>query len=126
MIESICAGAFFDKQPHEAYEYFDSLANKARKWALTRTQNFDGRSIQQGVGRYQLKEVDDVNDKLATMARKLEALEFKNVSLVGSEDPKGNYCAVCEIKDYDTMSCPIILGIKEALHGQTSAIGHYN
>ncbi|GFS40466.1 hypothetical protein Acr_00g0068730 [Actinidia rufa] len=94
----MCVGTFMDKQPHEAYSYFDYLANLTRDWASTGTQNPEGRPNQQG-GKYQLKEVDDVNARLATMARKLEALEFTKVNAVGS--------------------------IKEALHGQVNAIGHY-
>ncbi|GFZ18465.1 hypothetical protein Acr_27g0002040 [Actinidia rufa] len=64
----MCAGTFMDKQPHEAYSYFDYLANLTRDWASTGTQNPE---------------------------------------------------------EHDTISCPVILGIKEALHGQVNAIGHY-
>ncbi|GFZ10939.1 hypothetical protein Acr_22g0003370 [Actinidia rufa] len=34
----MCAGTFMDKQPHEAYSYFDYLANLTRDWASTGTQ----------------------------------------------------------------------------------------
>ncbi|GFS37017.1 hypothetical protein Acr_00g0049240 [Actinidia rufa] len=95
---NIRPGTFMDKQPHEAYSYFDYLANLTRDWAFTGTQNPEGRPNQQGK-KYQLKEVDDVNARLATMARKLEVLEFTKINAVGS--------------------------IKEALHGQVNAIGHY-
>ncbi|GFS44912.1 hypothetical protein Acr_00g0092800 [Actinidia rufa] len=121
---NIRPGTFMDKQPHEAYSYFDYLANLTRDWASTGTQNPEGKPNQQG-GKYQLKEVDDVNAMLATMARKLEALEFAKVNAVGSEELKEVSCAVCETKEHDTISCPVIPGIKEALHGQVNAIGHY-
>ena len=70
-------------------------------------------------------EVDYVNTRFVTMARKLEALEFTKVNSVGSGEPKEVSCAMCETKEYDTMSYPVISGIKEALHGQVNAIGHY-
>ncbi|GFS30263.1 hypothetical protein Acr_00g0011070 [Actinidia rufa] len=98
----MCAEIFMDKQPHEAYSYFDYLANLTRDWASTGTQNPEGRPNQQGE-KYQLKEVDDVNARLAIMARKLEALEFTKINAVGSEEPK-----------------------EEALHGQVNAIDHYS
>ncbi|GFY88457.1 hypothetical protein Acr_06g0003970 [Actinidia rufa] len=66
-----------------------------------------------------------MNARLATMAKKLEALEFTKINAVGSEEPKEVRCAVCETKEHDTISCPVIPGIKEALHGQVNAIGHY-
>ena len=62
---------------------------------------------------------------LATMARKLEALEFKKVNTMGRDEPKEVCSVVCEAKEHDTMLCLVILGIKEALHGQVNAIGHY-
>ncbi|GFZ02808.1 hypothetical protein Acr_15g0014160 [Actinidia rufa] len=95
---------------------------KSGTW-LRGTLNPKGRPNQQG-GKYQLKEVDDVNARLATMARKLEALEFTKVNAVGSEEPKEVSCAMCETKEHDTISCPVIPG-KEALYGQVNAIGHY-
>ncbi|GFZ09747.1 hypothetical protein Acr_21g0003460 [Actinidia rufa] len=114
-VETMCAGTFMDMQPHEAYFYFDYLANLTRDWDITGTQNPKSRVNTQGV-KYQLKDVDDVNTRLATMARKLEALEFNKVNSVGSEEPKEVYGVVCETKKHDTMSCPVIPGIKEALH----------
>ena len=45
-----------------------------------------------------MKEGDDVNAKLATMARKLEALELTKVNAVGSEEPKEVSCIVCDPK----------------------------
>ena len=76
-----------DKQPHKTYSYFDYLANLTHNWATTGTPNPEDRTNQQGV-KYQLKEVDNVNARLATMARKLEALEFTKVNAVGSGKPK--------------------------------------
>ena len=124
-VETMCAGTFMDKQPHEAYSYFDYLANLTRDWATTGTQNPESRVHTQGV-KYQLKDVDDVNARIAIMARKLEALEFKKINSVGSEESKDVCCVVCETKEHDTMSCPVIPGIKEALHGQVNAVGQYN
>ena len=82
-----------DKQPHEPYSYFDYLANLTRDWATTESQNPKNRLNTQGVN-YQLKEVNDVNGRLATMIRKLEALEFNKVNSMGSEELKEVSC-VC-------------------------------
>ncbi|GFY85547.1 hypothetical protein Acr_04g0002850 [Actinidia rufa] len=79
----MCARTFMDKQPHEAYSYFDYLANFDSRLGIHRDQNPEGRPNQQGK-KYQLKEVDDVNARLATMARKLEAIEFTKINAVGS------------------------------------------
>ena len=107
---------FMDKQPHETYSYFDYLTNLTCDWAIIGTQNPEGRPNIQGV-KYYLKEAHDVNARLATMARILKTLEFTKVNSVGSKKPNEVCCVVCRTKEHDTMSCPIILGIKEALHG---------
>ncbi|GFZ06119.1 hypothetical protein Acr_18g0002890 [Actinidia rufa] len=83
----MCVRTFMDKQPHEAYSYFDYLTNLTRDWASIGTQNSEGKPNQQG-RKYQLKEVDDVNAKLATMARKLEALEFTKINQWGVKSLK--------------------------------------
>ena len=44
----MCAGTFMDKQPHEAYSYFDYLVNLTRNWATTGTKNPESRLNQQG------------------------------------------------------------------------------
>ena len=72
-VETMCAESFMDKQPHEAYTYFDYLANLTSDWATTRIQNSEIRPNFRGV-KYQLKDVDNISARLATMARKLEAL----------------------------------------------------
>ncbi|GFZ09702.1 hypothetical protein Acr_21g0003010 [Actinidia rufa] len=98
---NIRPGTFMDKQPHEAYSYFDYLANLTRDWASTGTQNPEGRTNQQ-------------RGKIPMKLKEWGVKELKEVS-----------CAVCETKEHDTISCPVIPGIKEALHGQVNAIGHY-
>ena len=123
-VETMCAGTFMDKQPHEAYSYFDYLANLTRDWTTIGIQNSVIKPSSQGV-KYQLKDVDDVSVNLATMARKLEALEVNKVNYVGNKESKDVCYAVCETKEHDTMSCLVISGIKEALHGQVNVIGQY-
>ncbi|GFZ12821.1 hypothetical protein Acr_23g0012060 [Actinidia rufa] len=63
-------------------------------------------------------------DYLANLTRDWASTGTQNLK-VGSEELKEVSCAVCETKEHDTISCPVIPGIKEALHGQVNAIGHY-
>ena len=58
------------------------------------------------------------------MAKKLEALEMGKVHVVEVSNYK-EPCVVCDTTDHDTSSCPVIPGVKEAMHGQVNAIGQY-
>ena len=65
-----------------------------------------------------------MNARLATMARKLKDLEISKVNEVGSEEHREVSCDVCDTKEHDTMSFPVIPCIKKVLHGQVNAIGN--
>ena len=39
--------------------------------------------------------------------------------------PKVMRCLVFDMMEHDTAGCPIILGFKEALHGQANAVGQH-
>jgi len=79
MVKFICNGTFEDKDPNEAIEYIDLLAENAQNWNSTSTyeapvktqpHTFNG-------GMYNLKEDHDLQAKFAFLARKVEALELK-------------------------------------------------
>ena len=139
-VESMCAGTYLDKNPTEASNYFDYLtnltrdwvnANMARDWASGGTPNFMGaqsftnKPTNSHVGsKYQLGEVEDLQAKVTSLTRKLEALETsKATTSVPVETP--STCLVCTTQDHDTMSCPVIPGVREALHGQVNAVGQF-
>ncbi|PON38182.1 hypothetical protein PanWU01x14_314750, partial [Parasponia andersonii] len=75
----MCNGTFKDKDPNKAIEYLDLLAENAQNWdtvgtceAPTKTQP----SVSSG-GMYNLREDHEFQAKLASLARKVEALEMK-------------------------------------------------
>ncbi|XP_073129138.1 uncharacterized protein, partial [Henckelia pumila] len=72
MIEFMCNGTFEDKNPNEAMEYLESLAENAQNWdnigsiePPSKTNNSTN-----GGGIYHLKDDVDVQAKLASLARK--------------------------------------------------------
>ncbi|GFZ04846.1 COP1-interacting protein 7 [Actinidia rufa] len=85
---NIRPGTFMDKQPHEAYSYFDYLANLTRDWAST------GLKI----------------PKACHHGKEIRSPRVYKVNAVGSEELKEVSYAVCETKEHDTISCPVIPG----------------
>ena len=77
------------------------------------------------VGRkYQLREVKDQQAKVTSLIRKLEALETSKATTSVLVDTP-SMCLVCAMQDHDIASCPVILGVREALHGQVKAVGQF-
>ena len=139
-VESMCAGTYPDKNPTEASNYFDYLANltrdwvnanMAKDWGSAGTQNFMGAQSFTNKptnphvgGKYQLGEVEDLQAKVTSLTRKLEALETSKATMsIPVETP--SLCLVCNTQDHDTASCPVIPGVREALHGQVNAVGQF-
>ncbi|GFZ14711.1 hypothetical protein Acr_24g0009010 [Actinidia rufa] len=97
-VESMCAGSFPDKNPEQAFEYFDYLANLSSDWACTEPVNVNKSSLStQHVGlKYKLGMEDKVNAKLTALSKQVEALahakaatSFTNESLTGVKEARG-------------------------------------
>ena len=64
-----------------------------------------------------MKETDDLNARLASLARKVESLEIRKVHVISEQQKES--CVVCESKGHRTIECPTIPAFKEMLYGQT-------
>jgi len=73
---------------------------------------------------YQLREGDDLNVRISSLTRKVEAMELRKVNeikVVQNEE----VCVICEIIGHTTHECPTILAFKEVLHDQANAMNTY-
>ncbi|XP_011004861.1 PREDICTED: uncharacterized protein LOC105111246, partial [Populus euphratica] len=79
MVELMCNGTFEDKDPDEAMEYLDLLAENAQNWDTTGTYEAPSKTQPHtsSGGMYNLREDHDLQAKFASLARKVEALELK-------------------------------------------------
>ncbi|KAJ6359540.1 hypothetical protein OIU76_001131, partial [Salix suchowensis] len=99
---------------HQAWEKFKDLLNACPHHGFEMWRN----TISHSSGKFQLKETDDLNARLASLARKVESLEIKKVH--GMSEQQEESCVVCEGKGHRTTECPTIPAFKEVLYGQTS------
>ena len=125
MVELICNETFEDKDPNEAMEYLDLLAENAQNQdttgtyeALSKTQShkFSG-------GMYNLREDYDLQAKFASLARKIEALELKKSGQLKSV--QDIICQICETNEHATNEYPILPSFKECLHEQAHALNSF-
>ena len=81
-VETMCNGEFLDKEPDEALEYLDHLAENSQSW---HSGNGSEGSIRSNLayankGKYNLSQENDLNARIASLTRKIEAMETRKVN----------------------------------------------
>ena len=77
-VEMMCNGEFLNKDPDKAFDYFDLLTENAQSWDTIDTLDRSRASTNpSGGGKYQLREDDDLSVRVASLTRKLEAMELR-------------------------------------------------
>ena len=61
-----------------------------------------------GGGKYQLREDDDLSAKMASLTRKLEAMELRKVNGINIVPKIDEVCRICETVEHPTNECPPI------------------
>jgi hypothetical protein len=71
-VEMMCNGEFLNKDPNEAWKYFDHLAENAQSWDTTTPKSSSKTrpptTISSG-GMYHLREMDDLYARISSLAR---------------------------------------------------------
>ncbi|GFS36290.1 hypothetical protein Acr_00g0045170 [Actinidia rufa] len=121
-VESMCAGSFLDKNPEQAFEYFDYLANLSSDWACTEPVNVNKSSFStQHVGvKYKLGMEDEVNAKLTALSKQVEALAHAKAATSFTNE-SSSMCVLCDTTDHCTDVCPIVVGAPHSYPTQTVA-----
>ena len=70
--------------------------------------------------KYQLAVEDDINAKLTSLTKKVEALVCVKATTVILKEIS-TICALCDTMDHSTDVCPIMTGVKEA-RGQVNVM----
>ena len=75
-------------------------------------------------GKYYLSQEDDLNARIASLARKVEAMELrkpKEVKVVQNDE----FCVICEFIGHSTNECPNIQMCKEVMQEQANALNAF-
>jgi len=125
MVELMCNGTFENKDPDEAMEYLDLLAENAQNWDTTGSYEAPGKTQPHtsSGGMYNLRKDHDLQAKFASLARKVEALEFKKNGQLKS--PQDIVCQICETNEHATNDCPTLPSFKECLHEQAHVLNSF-
>ena len=114
---------FFNKDPNEAFDYFDLLVENAQSWDTTDTSDRSRAFTKPfGHGKYQLREDNGLCARVASLTRKLEAMELRKVNGINIVPKIDEVCRICETMKHLTNECPTIPTFKEVLHDQANAM----
>jgi hypothetical protein len=125
MVELMCNRTFEVKDPDEAMEYLDLVAENAQNWDTTNTYEAPGKTQPHTYigGMYNLREDHDLQAKFASLARKVEALEFKKSGHLKSI--QDIVCQICETNEQATNDYPTLPSFKECLYEQVNALNNF-
>ncbi|XP_038974777.1 uncharacterized protein LOC120106013 [Phoenix dactylifera] len=130
-VEMMCNGEFLQKDPDEAIEYLNDLAEKAHTWTGPSATDSTSRSRPTATpssgGIYHLREEDNLKARIEILTRELEALKTKDtkvthtVSRIESHGP----CFVCGGVDHLAQDCPTFAEMRGVYEEHCNALGMY-
>ncbi|XP_042954668.1 uncharacterized protein LOC122291088 [Carya illinoinensis] len=119
----MCNGEFFNKEPLEAFEYFDYLSENAQSWDVSEMYDRSKNpKFLSGGRKYHLKKADNLHATLALLSKKVESIELKKVSELQALPSTSEKCNICEDLGHVTSACPTIPAFKEVLLDQSNAV----
>ena len=74
---------------------------------------------------YLIKEDNDVNTKIASLTRKVEAMELSQANIGRVPVIDESICEICESNAHLAKECPTIPAFKEVLHEQANFANNY-
>ena len=124
-IQMMSGGQFYEKSPEEAVQCFDSIAENAQNWeSNTSLDSTRVHSMPIGGGKHHVKENDDLQAKIATLTRKLKAIEMQKVNKVTTvpkvpSAPTGprmeDSCIICDDPTHLIIDFPNLPQVKGAI-----------
>ncbi|KAF5468699.1 hypothetical protein F2P56_012835 [Juglans regia] len=121
-VETMYNGEFFNKEPEEAFEYFDYLSENAQSWDVSDAYDRTEPLKITGGGKYNLREVDDLHARVSMLSKKLETIDTNKVNEVQVIQKIPKKCNICEEIGHVTSDCPTIPAFKEVLLDQSNSV----
>ena len=124
-IEMMCNGEFLHKDPDEAIDYLNELAEKAHTW--TGPSAIDSTNRSKSTGIYYLREEDSLKAQVEALTRELEALKTRDSKPVHTAARVESYvaCFVCGGVDHLAQDCPTYSEIRGVYEEQCNTLGTF-
>ena len=118
----MCNGEFLQKDPDEAFEYLDDLAEKSYTWNGPSPMDKP-----RSTGIYQLREEDNVKSQIESLRQQFEAFKSQEgrgihmAAKVETRDP----CFICGGTEHQPQECPTLGELRGGNEEQCNALGDY-
>ena len=125
VVESMCNGAFLQKEPEEAIDFLDDISEKSLNWNGSSVLDSTNRNLSASI--YQLNEDDSLRARLEALTREIEVLKTKDakipqpVARVESFEPY----FMCSAVDHLPKDFPTYLEMRE-MREKCNALGFSN
>jgi hypothetical protein len=110
-IQLSCGGGFLQKEPEDAIDYLDEIAENTNTWTgrnpLDSTNRNKSSTITSGGSVFRLREEDNLSAKISLLNKDIKALKLKgsrDVNVVFREEPM-EACMICQEIDHTTSEC---------------------
>ena len=120
LLETMCGGDFMNKNPDEAFEFLNYVAEISRSWdEPQRRDSHKFKSPSHSSEEMRMVNEDvDVHAKMATLTRRLEELEIKETHEVNAIYDNPIFmesCSICQSMEHQVSDCPTLQSMREML-----------
>jgi hypothetical protein len=129
-VQLSCGGGFLQKDPEDAIDYLDEIAENSNTWigpsATESTDRSRTTSTTTGRGIYHLKEEDTMKAKLESLTKEIEAIKLKDTigAKQGYQAEIHEVCTVCH-NEHPIKDCPLLPNLVGIYEEQCGAIGNF-
>ena len=128
LLETMCGGDFLSKNPDEAMDFLNYVAETSEAWDEPNSMETDRMrpTANQKGGMCSLPEDMEMKEKLSTLARRVEELEGKRIheAQAVTEFPlQAKLCFICQSTEHVGEQCLTIPAVREMFPDQANFIG---
>uniref|UniRef100_A0A2N9HGX6 Retrotransposon gag domain-containing protein n=1 Tax=Fagus sylvatica TaxID=28930 RepID=A0A2N9HGX6_FAGSY len=130
-VQVACGGGFLQKEPEDAMDYLDEIAENSNTWngpsPLDSTDRNRSSTTTSGGSVFRLREEDNMNAKISLLTKEIETLKLKGsrgVNAVYREDPM-EACRICQEIDHTTSACKSLSQFLNVPEEQVCAFNQY-
>uniref|UniRef100_A0A2N9GTH3 Integrase catalytic domain-containing protein n=1 Tax=Fagus sylvatica TaxID=28930 RepID=A0A2N9GTH3_FAGSY len=130
-VQIACGGEFLQKEPEDAMDYLDEIAENSNTWngpsPLDSTNRNRSGATTSGGSIFKLREEDNLSAKISFLTKEIEALKLKGsrgVNAVYREEPM-EACRICQELDHTTSDCKSLPQFLNVPEEQVCAFNQY-
>ena len=130
LLETMCGGDFMSKNPEEAMEFLNYVAETSKAWdePNPREEERMKPAANSRGGMYSLPEDMEMKAKLSTLTRRLEELEMRNqheVQVVAEAPVPILPCLICQSTEHQGENFPTVPSVRDMMAEHANVVGQY-